>query len=470
MKSLTLRATGLLFALAASSTCLLAPTPTAAAATTVDTAASALGLGSYRVTEVPGSGDITGALTSAVKSAGSIGQAHVVHLPAGQLSVDSMVRFADHVFIVAEPGTTVTWKGKDDYLLRFVSVTGGVYGGTWNGANRASTTLIGITSASVQVSEANVTDAGKYGIGAYQNSSLVLRNVAATANKVDGVHLEGSSLDASVLRSTSNRRNGVQLSSGSTGTITDSFLDRNGQAVKGSTTGKTGHGLGVAAAQVTVLRTSISSNKVCGVSLTRKAIATISGSHLDRNGRHGLGTFPGTTATISDSTVNKNGYNGVLASGTGTHVTLQRVTIAAAKRSGLSVPSGGTATIEGSTITGPPTGAHKYDISVSGKGSLFMLGDNTISSSRSHGITVSGKGTIKITGEGNQVVGNRGDGLRLTGSGTTGRITASVLFRDNRNSGIVVVSKAKLEKVACSFSGNKKTVEKRSGGKVTDIS
>jgi hypothetical protein len=472
MTRLPLRAMGVLSAIAAIIASLLAPPSTAVAATNLDAAVSAFSLGSYTLNELPGSGDITNALKKAVSTPGTKDQANVVHLPAGSVTVSAIVRPANNVYIVAEPGTTINWRGSDPYLLRFSNVTGGVSGGTWDGAGRSSTTVIGMGGSTVQLADLTVTHAGKYGIGAYQEStthqrsSLTLRNVTTKANKVDGVHLEGSDLYASGLRSTSNRRNGVQLSSGSVGTITGSVLDLNGQAVKGSTTGKTGHGLGVASATVTVSGTSISRNKVCGVSLTGAAIASISGkSQLNQNGRHGLGTVPGVTATISDSTANGNGYNGVLASGKGTNVALQRVAIDSAKRSGLSVPSGGAATIEGSTITR----ARKYDISVSANGSLTLLGGNTISASRSHGITVSGKGSITVSGANNVVTGSRGDGLRITGSGTKGRIEASTSFASNRNSGIVVVSKAKLWMVRCAFSGNRKTVEKRSGGKLYSL-
>lgn len=244
------------------------------------------------------------------------------------------------------------------------------------------------------------------------------------------------------------------------------MLDSNGQAVKGSTTGKTGHGLGVASATAFVSGTSMSKNKVCGASLTGTANVNIYGnSHLDDNGRHGLGTDAGTKATISDSSLNGNDYNGVLASGKGTDVTLRHVTIKSATRMGLSVPSGGTARVTDSLITD----GRKYDISVSAKGRLFLLGGNTISASRAHGITVSGRGSITISGDGNLVTGSRRDGLRLTGSGTTGRIEASTRFEANRDGGIVVVSKAKLWLVKCAFSGGKESVEKRSGGKLHNL-
>ncbi|HEX5335258.1 MAG TPA: right-handed parallel beta-helix repeat-containing protein, partial [Propionicimonas sp.] len=164
------------------------------------------------------------------------------------------------------------------------------------------------------------------------------------------------------------------------------------------------------------------------------------GSHLDNNGRHGLGTVAGTTATISDSTVNGNGYNGVLASGSRTSVTLAHVTIANARRSGISVPSGGAATVMDSLITG----SGSFNISVT-------------------------KGSVRLAGAGNQLTNSHRDGLLLSGSKATGRIESSTSFVDNRGSGIVVASKAKLRMVHCEFSGNKHPIQKRSGGKVYNL-
>jgi hypothetical protein len=442
---------------------MLASVPSATAETSVDAGAATLGVASYTVSELPASGDITAALKRAVAIAGTSYQANVVHL-SGAVSVSSIIHPADYVYIVADPGTTVTWRGSDGYLLRYnAGITGGVSGGTWDGAGRSSTTLIGTAGAFVTLADLTLTHAGKYGVVGYEKSTLTLNNITSSYNKVDGVHLEESTLNATGLRSVYNRRNGVQLSSGSVGTISGSVLDRNGQAVSGSTDGKTGHGLGVASATATVTNTSLSKNKVCGASLTGSADATFVTSNLDGNGRHGLGTTPGTTAKLTDSTANNDGYNGVLASGSRTHVTLDRVTITAAKKMGLSVPSGGSATVTNSVITG----GKKYDVSVSTKGKLTLAGGNTISASRSHGITVSGKSSITVSGLGNQVIGSSGDGLRITGSGTTGRITESASFLNNRGSGIVVVSKAKLWMVRdCAFSLNKKAVEKRSGGKL----
>lgn len=437
MRTITLRATAVLLALAATGASLVASTPKAAAATTVEAAATALQLSNYTVTDVSGTGDITRALTAAVLPAGGPYAPRIVHLPVGPLTLDESIHPADNVYLVADLGTTVTWRGTNGFMIRFANTTGGVYGGTWNGAGRASTTLIGVINGTVRVADVTVTRAGQYGIVARTNSTLIIRDVTATSNKIDGVHVEASHLDAAGLRATGNRRNGVQLSGKSSGVITGSVLNSNGQAVSGSTTGKIGHGLGVAASSVTVHSSSMSSNKVCGVSLSKSARVDINDSQLDHNGRHGLGTVPGTTANVSDSTVNSNGYNGVLASGSKTHVTLNGVTIANSRASGISVPSGGTATVSDSTITG----SRKFNISVT-------------------------RGSITFGGVGNQVNNSHRDGLLLSGSRSSGRIESLTSFTGNRGSGIVVASKAKLRMVHCTFSGNKHQIQKRSGGRV----
>ena len=469
MNTLVLRGGSLPIALAAIAVGLLAPAPTAVAGTTVAAAASTFGLGYYTVTEVPGSGDITDVITRAAKTPNPDGTPKVVHLPSGQVTVTRTIRPANRVYLVAEPGTKVVWRGSDAYLVRFDSTTGGIYGGTWDGSShRATTVLVGLFAASdVRLTGATLTQAGKYGIGAYKNSHLTINDVAVSYSDLDGVQIrEGSTLVARGLVSTLNRRNGVQVSDGASATISDSTLDKNGQAVKGSTTNKTGHGLGVASSRVTVSATSMSSNKVCGVSLTGGATATIATSHLDRNGRHGLGTVPGTTATISDSTADSNGYNGILASGSGTRVTLQRVTITSAKKIGLSVPSSGSASISGVVITKSGT----QNVSASKHGKLTVLADNTITGAKQHGIAVSGKSTLTLNGTGNVITGNRKDGLLLSGSGTLGTITATVSFKDNHDYNGRVLSKARLTTVTCSFAGDGgKKITTHSGGKVTIV-
>ncbi|MEN0069971.1 MAG: right-handed parallel beta-helix repeat-containing protein [Propionicimonas sp.] len=445
----------------------LAPAATARAADpeTVVAAATAFGLGSYSVVPITGSGDITAELGRAAAAGPTSAAPRIVHLRAGAFTVKSSIRVGDHVYVVAEPGTTVTWGGKDGQLLWFSSLTAaGVYGGVWNGAHRGSANVLAAKSATVSLHRLTVKDASHHGIAGYLKSFLTLRDVTTTSNGTNGAYLEASRLDAIGVRATLNRRNGVQLSKGSSGTIAASYLDRNGQAVTGSTTGKVGHGLGVESSRATVTGTSMTSNKVCGASLTGSAVATFAASRLDSNGRHGLGTTAGVTATVTDSTASRNRYNGVLASGSGTRVTLQRVTIKWSKSYGLSVPSRGTAIVSDTLIHA----SGKINISASGRGRLALLGGNTLTGAKSHGIAVSGKSRLTITGPGNVVQANRGNGLLVSGKGTTGQITAAVTVAQNRKNGILVNSKAKLATVDCVFSGNKgKRIAKKSGGKVT---
>lgn len=465
MSSFVRRAGSLVIATAAVAAGLLSAAPTAVAATTIEAAASAFGLGSYTVAEMPSSGDITASITKAART--PAGSATIVHLPAGKVTVSQTIRPADRVYLVAEPDATVLWRGSSGYLVRFDTVTSGIYGGTWDGSSRGSS-VIGTSGASVQLAQLTITEGNNHGVGVYDKSTLVLQSVTTSRNKVDGVHLEdGSTLEARGLSSVLNRRNGVQLSTGSTGTIVDSHLDRNGQAVRGSTSGKTGHGLGLAAARATVTNTSMSDNKVCGVSLAKAAAVTISGSHLDRNGRHGLGTTPGTTATISTSTAISNHYDGILASGAGTRVALQGVTITYSKKIGLSVPTHGSATVAGSTISRSGT----QNISVSGGGSLTLLDGNTITKARQHGIAVSERSSLTVSGAGNVVSENRKNGLLMTNAGTTGRISAAIAFQENHGFNGRVLSRAKLVTVPCTFTKvGKMSFTTGTGGKVTPLS
>lgn len=419
------------------------------------------------VVTIRGTGDITAELTQAVRTPGTAARPRVVKIPSGSFKVKSVISVKDHVYLVAQPDTVVTLTGTPDQLLWFNSVTGGVSGGIWDGAHKGTANVFAAKASRVTFESLTLRNGGKNGLAAYLGSEVTLRSIKTTTNKRDGAYLEASRLTATSVTATYNRRNGIQLSAKSTGTIRNSTLDYNGRAVTGSTTGKTGHGLGVASSTVTASDVSISRNKVCGVSLTGSAVATIERAKLDDNGRHGLGTTKGTKATIIDSTAIKNGYNGVLSSGSGTSVSLQNVTITGAKKYGLSVPSKGSATVSNSAISG----SGKINLSVSSGGRATLGSGNLISGAKSHGIAISGKGKLTITGTDNVVRDNRGNGLLVSKKGTTARIEAPVAFIGNRKKGILVNSKAKLTMVACTYSGNGtgKTA-KKSGGKITTIS
>lgn len=438
----------------------------AAHAATVDEAAAALGIrGNYQLVRITATGNITTALAGATKTAATAELPRVVALPAGSLQVTAQIRVANHVYLVAEPGTTVVLSGAAGQLLWFNGVTSGVYGGSWD-ASRRSDGVIGAKASVLRLARLTVRNAAKNGVAAYARSTLTLTDVASTGNAKDGVYADASTVTVARLRATKNRRNGLQLSAGSVGTVADSALDDNGLAVTGSTTGKTGHGLGIASSRARVTGTSMASNKVCGVSMTGSVDVALTGVTLSANGRHGLGTTPGARASLTDSVVAGNGYNGVLASGSGTQLRLAGVTITRSARHGLSVPSKGAATLQGSTITA----SGGSNVSVSAKGTLSILGANTIADGRSEGITVTGESRLTVSGDGNRVGSNRANGLVVSGKRTTGRIARPVTFEANRKHGILVKTKAKLATVTNSFARNKgKATHQQSGGKITKV-
>lgn len=444
------------------STLVATPSAVASPPATVAKAAAAFGLESYTTVSAGNSRDLTRWLTEAVTMSGPVESPRIVHLPAGQYTVTTSIKVSSGVYLVAEPDAVVTWKGGQGQLLRFTTGRGGVYGGTWDGGTRKDSTVIAANRATVAIQDATVRNAAQHGIAGYNKAALTLRDVRATSN-YNGVYLQESILDASGLRATLNRRNGVQLSKNSVGTIVGSFLDRNGRAVKGSTTGKTGHGLGLAASRATVTDTSLSTNKVCGLSLTDGAQIELRNSTLNDNGRHGIGTTARTRAVVSDSSIRRNGYNGVLASGSGTQVELTGVGISDSVKYGLSVPSSGAATITETVIER----SRISNISVSKRGRLTIRDNNAVLSASSHGITVTGRSTLHLNGEGNLIQSNKGNGLLISGSKTTGTLISRVQFTKNRKNGILVKSKAKLTMVPAGFSGNKgKKVLKQSGAKV----
>lgn len=440
--------------------------PSAQAATTLDEATGALGVrGHYQLVRIGHTGDVTAELAAATRTAATAELPRVVALPAGQLRLTAQIRVASHVYLVAEPDTTVAPAGPAGQLLWFNEVTGGVYGGSWDAARKADN-VFGVKASAVRLARVAVRNATKNGVAAYAKSTLTLTDVTSTGNANDGVYADASTVSATGVRATKNRRNGMQLSAGTVGTIADSILDGNGLAVTGSTTGKTGHGLGVAAARATVTRTSMSNNKVCGVSLTGSVDVSLSQVTLASNGRHGLGTTPGVRASLTDSVVADNGYNGVLASGSGTRLLIAGVTIAGSAQYGLSVPSRGSATMQRTTITT----SGRSNVSVSVKSTLTLEGRNTVADGRADGLTVTEGATLTVTGDDNRVAGNRGNGLVVSGKGTSGRITRSVRFETNRKHGVLVKTKAALATVANSFARNKgATIHKQSGGKVTKL-
>ncbi len=499
-------------------------------------AASALAVPSgYQVVQVRGGASLTDSLRAAVKTAGTAARPRLVVLPPGDLKLKLPVYPANHVYLVAAPETTVTWTGSGAQMVRFEKVTGGVYGGVWDGDKRGSAHVFNATSAQVRFAKLTARNAGANGIVAYKGATLALKDVKASGNAKDGVnttdtkltaaglkvssnkrnglyvnksnavitnstfstnklngivgyagstatlqdatttanHRDGvyvterTKLTATRLQATLNRRSGVQLADKATVVIKSSALDDNGQAVTGSTTDKIGHGLGVGkSAKATVSASTISGNKVCGVSLTSTGSVSVKDSTIASNGRHGVGTRGSVTGTFTGTKIVKNKYNGILATGSGTKITLTGSTVSASKKFGISVPSKGAVVLKRSTVSG----SGSSNISVSGGGKLTLKEDNTISSGKGDGVAVTGKGQVKVTVKGNAITSNKGNGLRVSGSGTKGRIEKAVMVRGNEKIGILVHVKGRLETVKNEVSGGKKkSVVTKSGGKVVKL-
>jgi len=448
------------------SAALCGPTTFAHASTAADEAAAQFGLTSYSLSTITASGDISTALSQAAAVPGTVDDPHLIYLPAGEYQLRGSVRVADRVYLAAESGTTVTLAATADQMLWFpASVTAGVYGGAWDAQGRGSASVFAAATARLQVAHLTLRNAGKHGVAGYRGVDLSLTDVTATANKADGVHLDGSRLTATDLTATANRRNGIQLSAGSSATITGSILDANGLAVRGSTTGKTGHGLGLSSSSATVIDTSISANKVCGISSTGRSVLSLSGVHADRNGRHGLGTSAGTQASISNTTFLSNGYNGVLATGSGTVLTLTGVQIADSRQYGISLPGKGTVTLSDTSVVR----SGKSNIAGSGKSRLTLQANNLISAAKAHGVALASRSTLSITGTGNQLNGNAGNALMLSDKGTSGRIIATVSYQGNRGAAVLVRKKARLYQVPGSYSANRRTATTSSGGKIITL-
>ena len=435
------------------------------AASTVEIAASAFGITSYDVQEITGTGDITTELSWALSTGGDASRVKIVHIPAGSYTVNAAVRFqASHLYLVAEPSTMVTLTRTDSRLLILPVSAVGVYGGAWNAARHTTNATIQVNGASASLMALRAINSAHHGISAYAHSVLRIRGVTVTGSVVDGVHLESSSLGADKLTSTRNLRNGVQLSTSSRGTITNSVLDANGLAVSGTTTGKTGHGLGLAGSVASVVNTSMSANKVCGMSLVKGSVVTVTGGTLNRNGRHGLGTVAGVRATFIGTTVYRNGYNGLLATGRGTRVSVDRAVVAGSRQRGLSVMDHARASAVRSLIRS--SGSNNISI---GTRSTVTLGVGNVlrDAPRANGVVVTGKSKLIIRGSGNVISGNRQNGVYVAGS--TVRISARVAFRSNRGNGILAASRASVVMVKCRFSGNGHKVRATSGARVKTV-
>lgn len=436
------------------------------AASGLESVIASFGITDYRLTVVQGSGDITNPLQYAIADPGTAQKAHVVRLPAGSYTLRSSIRMAGYVYLIADDDASITLTAPAAQMLQFTSLpAAGVSGGSWSAGSKGTANVFGLTGSSAVFKNLSITKAGKHGIAAYAKSAVAVRDVDITASERDGIHVRASVLSATRLHSTHNRNNGVQLSEGSTGTISDSQISFNGQAVTGSTTGKTGHGLGVANSWATVLNSDLSNNKVCGISTTGPSGLTVRNSTLNRNGRHGLGTTAGGVISFTDTTVVGNHYNGVLITGSGTRATLTRVKIADSDAYGISLPGRGSVVLTDTVVSG----SGKTNVAASQKSVITLVSGNTITGAGAHGIALASKSRLTVSGSSNVISDNRTNGLMLSDRSTSGTIRASVSFVGNHQVGVVVRKKASLQMVHCEFVANPTATATRSGGKTKKL-
>jgi hypothetical protein len=452
--------------LVASSFTLIGAAAPAYAASELDAAIAGFGITDYTLTRIQGSGDVTKELQYAIASAGTAAKAHVVYLREASYQVRTSVRVASYVYLIADPAAKITLVAPAAQLLQFPSVSmAGVSGGLWDADKQGSANVFGVTASSVTFSHLSITNAGKHGIGAYQKSKVAVRDVEITKSNRDGIHIEQSTLAATRLRSTDNQNNGVQLSIKSSGTISDSTISSNGQAVTGSTTGKTGHGLGVANSWATVINSDFSNNKVCGISTTEPSTVTVRNATVNHNGRHGLGTTAGGKISFTDTTFVGNGYNGVLVAGAGTAVSLLRVTILDSAAYGISLPNRASVSLTDTVVSG----SGKTNVAADLSGSVTLGSRNTITRAGAHGIAIAGKAKLSVSGTANVVSYNTANGLMLSNKSTSGKISKRVTFLGNKQIGVLVREKASLKLVSCTFTANPKATVTRSGGKAKKL-
>lgn len=456
----------LLAALVATSVTFFGGATSAHAASTLDSALAGFGISDCKVTKITASGDITKPLQYAIATAGTSAKPHVVSLPAGSYTLRTSIRMGAHVYLIADPDAKVALTAPAAQMLQFPSLpAAGVWGGSWDARKQGSANVFGITGSAVTLRNLSITNAGKHGIGAYQKSSVVVRDVEITDSNRDGIHVEQSTLAATKLRSTYNRNNGVHLSVKSSGTISDSVINFNGQAVTGTTDGKTGHGLGVANSWAAVLNSDLSGNKVCGISTTEPSNVTVRNATVNDNGRHGLGTTAGGKVSLTDTTFIGNRYNGVLVTGSGTAVKLLRVTIANSAAYGVSLPNNASVVLTNTSVSG----SGKSNVAADKSGTVTLAGGNTITKAAAHGIAIAGKAKLTVSGSSNVVSYNGTNGLMLSNKSTTGKISKRVAFVGNRQIGVLVREKASLRLVSCTFKENPKSTVTRSGGKAQKL-
>ncbi|MDR1767434.1 MAG: right-handed parallel beta-helix repeat-containing protein [Propionibacteriaceae bacterium] len=327
-------------------------------------AAAYFGISDYTVVEVKAKSELSAQVAQAVKQRKTLTPL-VVHLAAGSYKLTAPLRLAQpSVYVVAEDGATVTWKGKGAAMINIASLSGaGVYQGDWDGSGGDVPLVMLKDATGVKLAKLSLSDVKKYGILVTDASELTTDEVKLSKTGLQGLIVsKGSKATLGKTTVSGAKGNGASVfDKGSTLTLNDSTISAPkgyGVAFSKKATGVLDHstvknsgqeGLTANASTLTLKsKNTVSGSKKTGIIVSNgsKFKVTGSGNVVTKNKNHGLFfQNKGTTATISKSVkITKNSWYG-LQSQTGAKVTMVKC-----KLSG-NVRGDAPRTLAGGTIT-----------------------------------------------------------------------------------------------------------------------
>ncbi|MCI9063517.1 MAG: right-handed parallel beta-helix repeat-containing protein [Clostridia bacterium] len=435
--------------------------------------------------------NITSELVRYLEEAKNIANASnyvMIHIPSGTYNVgdDNNLVLHSYIYIVAENDTKITKTSGSNSILRTRSSENSknctIYGGTWDGNNKArqgieinNATNITVKNATFQnsiengiylnnkstakVESCTSTRNKKNGLSIYSASTTDLRNSTISHNNEYGICVaEGSILNANDYANNQinyNNWSGISATKSNTKVyLHNNTITYNGQKPKGTGDGAVGHGVGISEkAYASIINNTIQNNKECGISVFDGSKVTISNNTISSNKRHGIGARKNVNLTVSNNNINSNSYNGFLLANK-SKATVNGNKIKSNKTFGLSIVDGSQATLSSTEASNNTS----CNISIS-KGSdkkdnakVILKDNNLISGSKkNHGIVLSGKTSLQITGKNNIISKNKKNGISSTDKKATVKITGKTTFDSNKQSGIYIkASKAEISNVTVS--------------------
>lgn len=449
--------------------------------------------------EAESGSDITEELAEKLKVAEEMADSSsyfMVYIPSGTYYVTdhNHLVLKSYTYLVAENDTKIIKKDSENgsAIIRTRSSENAtncmIYGGTWDGNNKAKQGIEINNAKNVTIQNVNVKNCTNNGVYLNNRSTATIESCTLTNNKRNGLAIYTSSVatlkksnistnkeygicisGASILKANDNANNKITYNNWSgisaTGENTEILLHNNTIAYNGVEPKKSssgdlvGHGVGVSEkAYANITNNTIQNNNQCGISVFDSAQAEISKNTICKNGRHGIGARQEiTNLKLSNNNIYKNEYNGVLLSD-GVTATLNLDKISSNKKNGLSVVDYSKATLTSTEIC--KNNDSNISISVGDakrNNSRVTLkdGNKIYRSQISNGIVLSGKTKLEITGKNNQIYKNKKNGISSNSRSATVTITGKTKISSNSQCGIYIkASTAKISNVT--VSGNTK--------------